>query len=376
MISSAQIYILIIASIATLFAFLNIKHNRLFKYVPAVVIVYAFCMFLASIGIFEKNSNIEAVYDNSMRNLLPAMLFLILLQVNIRDFFKLGKKLLSAYLLALFSIAFSFVVVSYLFHFDKEMSAAFGALSGSWMGGIANMVAVAEALGVSKTAFGYALIVDSVNYTLWIMFLLFLTPFASYFNNFTASAQMASALGDIGCSCTIGAKRYGFLVILSILVALGVNLTAQSGFMILNYTTTTVILATIMGILASFTSLRTINGSSEIATTMLYLLIALIGSKAYFEDFSGVGVYVFAGFCILALHALLMVIGAKIFKLDLFSIAVASLANIGGVASASILAASYNKALAGVGALMAIMGYIVGTFGGLMIGEILIGIAK
>ena len=129
-------------------------------------------------------------------------------------------------------------------------------------------------------------------------------------------------------------------------------------------------------ILASFTSLRTINGSSEIATTMLYLLIALIGSKAYFEDFSGVGVYVFAGFCILALHALLMVFGAKIFKLDLFSIAVASLANIGGVASASILAASYNKALAGVGALMAIMGYIVGTFGGLMIGEILIGIAK
>jgi uncharacterized membrane protein len=333
-------------------------------------------MFLSWVGAFEKNSDIDAIYETSMKNLLPAMLFLILLQVNIKDFFKLSKKLIIAYLLALFSIAFSFMVVSYIFGFNKEMAAAFGALSGSWMGGVANMVAVGAALGVSKTSFGYALIVDSVNYTLWIMFLLFLTPFASYFNKFTASSQMASNLSQIGCSCTIGAKKYWFLTILSVLVALGVNVVAQSGFVILNYTTTTVIMATIIGILASFTRLSIVNGSSEIATTMLYLLIALIGSKAYFEDFSGVGVYVFAGFCILLLHATLMVVGAKIFKLDLFSVAVASLANIGGVASASILAASYNKALAGIGALMAIMGYIIGTFGGLAVGEILIGMAE
>jgi uncharacterized membrane protein len=67
-----------------------------------------------------------------------------------------------------------------------------------------------------------------------------------------------------------------------------------------------------------------------------------------------------------------MVIGAKLFKLDLFSISVASLANIGGVASAPILAATYNKSLVSVGILMAIMGYLIGTFGGLLVGNILL----
>ncbi len=207
------------------------------------------------------------------------------------------------------------------------------------------------------------------------MFLLFLTPFAHTFNNFTASHEQMAKLSMIGCACTIGAKRYWLIVLLSVAVAFLVNLLASSGVEILNYTTTTVILATLLGIAGSFTRLKTINGSSEVATTMLYMLIALIGSKALFENFSGVGVYVFAGFCILVVHALIMVAGAKLFKLDLFSIAVASLANIGGVASASILAATYNKALVGVGVLMAVMGYIIGTFGGLAVGSVLVWMA-
>jgi uncharacterized membrane protein len=134
-----------------------------------------------------------------------------------------------------------------------------------------------------------------------------------------------------------------------------------------------VIVATIAGVVASFTKLSELNGSSNIATSMLYMLIALIGSRAIFESFTDVGFYIFAGFLILVIHAIIMVIGAKIFKLDLFSISVASLSNIGGVASAPILAAAYNKSLVGVGVLMAIMGYIIGTFGGLFIGNILVG---
>ena len=137
-----------------------------------------------------------------------------------------------------------------------------------------------------------------------------------------------------------------------------------------------VLMATLFGVLGSFTKLRDVNGSSEVATTMLYILIALIGSKAVFESFSGLGIYIFAGFVILLIHALIMVLGAKIFKLDLFSISVASLANIGGIASAPILAATHNKSLVSVGVLMAIMGYVIGTFGGLIVGNILLAIAS
>lgn len=377
MISSPLLYLLALVFLASFVSFIEQKSKlKIFKFVPAVVMIYIFSMVLASLNVFEQNEDINTVYENTKKYLLPAMLFLMLLQVDIRDFFKLGKSLLIAYSLAIFSIVFGFIAVSWAFSFDADMAGAFGALSGSWTGGMANMVAVGTALGVSQEAFGYALIVDSVNYTIWMMFLLFLTPFAHYFNAFTASHEQMAKLEAIGCVSALGKKRYLLLIFLSALVSIGVNFLAYSGFEILNYTTTTVILATMLGILGSFTKLKTINGSSSAGSAMLYMLIALIGSKALFENFSGVGVYVFGGFCILVIHTLIMVAGAKVFKLDLFSIAVASLSNIGGVASASILAATYNKALVGVGVLMAVMGFIIGTFIGLAVGNILIWLAK
>lgn len=376
MIASPLLYLLSLAFLVALIMFVEQRSRlKLFQFLPAVVMIYLLSMALASFGAFAQNEAIDAVYENAKKYLLPAMLFLMLLQVDIRDFFKLGKSPLIAYALAIFSIVFGFVTVSWAFSFDADMAGAFGALLGSWTGGMANMVAVGTALGVSQEAFGYALIVDSVNYTIWMMFLLFLTPFAHAFNNFTASHAQMAKLEAFNRVPLAQKKRYWLLLFLSALVSMSVHFLAGSGFEILNYTTTTVILATVLGILGSFTKLKTINGSSLIGSVMLFMLIALIGSKALFENFSGVGVYVFAGFCILVIHTLMMVVGAKVFKLDLFSIAVASLANIGGVASASILAATYNKALVGVGVLMAVMGFIIGTFVGLMVGNFLIWMA-
>ncbi len=376
MISSASVYLLTLAFIATLFGIIEQKTQiKAFKLIPGVVMIYAVSMIFAGFGMFGDNEAIKNIYLLTKTNLLPAMLFLMLLQVDLRHFFKLGKSLLIAYVLAVFSLACGFVAVTLLFGFNPSEAGAFGALSGSWMGGTANMIAVGSALGVSQEAYGYVLIVDSVNYTVWVMFLLFLVPFAKYFNAFTNSAQKMACLDAIGCACTIGAKRYWLLIFFALIVSF-ISQFISWHVEIFNSTTTIVLMASVFGVLGSFTKLRDVNGSSEVATSMLYLLVALIGSKAVFENFSSVGVYVLAGFVILMIHAVLMVAGAKIFKLDLFSIAVASLANIGGAASAPILAATYNKSLASVGVLMAVMGYIIGTFGGLAVGHLLIGLAK
>ena len=376
MITSPLLYLFTLAFVATAFSMLESKTSlKVFKFIPAVVMIYASSMFLASMGVFESNEEINSIYKLSKTNLLPAMLFLMLLQVDFRHFFKLGKTLLVSYILAVLSIAFGFIVVSLLFNFNSDMSAAFGALAGSWMGGTANMIAVGSALGVSEDAFAYALVVDSVNYTLWVMMLLFLVPFAAVFNKFTKSDENLAYLSEIGCACTVGAKRYWLLIALALVVSLGSQLITEY-VQILNKTTTIVLVASLFGVLGSFTKLKEINGSTEVATTMLYIIIALIGSKAVFDSFAGLGVYVFAGFMILFIHAIIMVIGAKIFKLDLFSVAVSSLSNIGGVASAPILAAAYNKSLVSVGVLMAIMGYLIGTFGGLAVGNILMGLSQ
>ena len=376
MISSPLVYLAVLAFIATGFNTLEKKTSfKIFKLIPAVVMIYAFSMFLASMHVFEYNEEINSIYKLTKTNLLPAMLFLMLLQIDFSHFFKLGKSLLIAYILALVSLMIGFIVVAILFNFNADMSAAFGALAGSWMGGTANMIAVGSALEVGEEAFAYALVVDSVNYTLWVMLLLFLVPFAKTFNHFTKSDENVAYLGEVGCACTMGVKRYWLLIFTAIVVSFLAQFISEY-ITLLNKTTTIVLLASIFGVLGSLTRLKEVNGSSEVATTMLYIIVALIGSKAVFDNFFDVGIYVLAGFVILLIHALIMILGAKIFKLDLFSVAVASLANIGGVASATILAAAYNKSLVSVGVLMAIMGYLIGTFGGLAVGNILMKIAS
>ena len=371
---SSWLYFALLALLVFCVLFVEKKSkSKFFNYIPSVVIIYILSMLFASFGAFH-GAQIELSSDLAKRYILPAMLFLMLLQVDIRDFVKLGKKLLIAYVLSVVSIVFAFIVVVWAFALNPDMAGAFGALLGSWTGGMANMVAVGTALGVSKEAFGLTLIVDSINYTIWLSFLLFLTPFASRINRFLGSRELVCQ------SVTVvhedKKKHYLFMLLLSMLISIAVVFVAQSGLVILNFTTTTVGLATIIGVVSSGTKLAKLGGSSFIGSLMLYFLIALIGSGAVFESFHGIMLYVFAGFCILLLHALIMLLGAKLFKLDLFSIAVASLANIGGVASASILAATYDKKLVGIGVLMAVMGLVIGTFVGIGVGEILVLMAK
>jgi uncharacterized membrane protein len=139
----------------------------------------------------------------------------------------------------------------------------------------------------------------------------------------------------------------------------------------LTHTTWVVIFATIAGIAGALSPLAKLSGSQTLGSMMLYLIVALIASRANFAELTQAPLYIVAGFVIIAIHALLMIIFARIFKLDLFSIGVASLANIGGVASAPILASAYSKALIPIGVLMAMIGYIIGTFGGLIVARIL-----
>jgi len=121
----------------------------------------------------------------------------------------------------------------------------------------------------------------------------------------------------------------------------------------------------------AMTSFAKIAGSMELGNIMLYLIVALIASRANFAELTQAPLYIVAGFVIIAIHATVMVLFAKLFRLDLFTLGVASLANIGGIASAPILAGAYHKALIPIGVLMAMMGYIIGTFMGLGVARVL-----
>ena len=135
--------------------------------------------------------------------------------------------------------------------------------------------------------------------------------------------------------------------------------------------TWTVLVVSATGILLALTPFGKLKGTEEVSNVMLYIIVALIASRADLRALGNAHVWLAAGFLILIIHVVILVILAKVLKLDLFTCAVASLANIGGTATAPVLAGAYSSALVPVGILMALLGYIVGTGGGLIVARLM-----
>ncbi len=385
MIETAFPYLAILLFIASLLVYLEDKSRaKIFEYLPAIVILYFTVMTLSSLGLWTKTEEINGVYRSFKSNLLPAMIFLMLLQADIRNILKLGKKILLTFFLASFSISLGFIIMFALLHnfFEEGAWRAFGALSGSWMGGTGNMMAIQSALELPDSKMGYVLLIDSIDYAIWVMILLALVPFASRFNRWSeADGSVLDTLTE-----KLDTKEKEVIDFPSLFMLLGlalmVSILAQE---IANYLPTTtfltkttwvVLFATITGIGLGMTPLSRQSSASPLANIMLYLIVALIASRANFSELTQAPLYIMAGFIIILIHGSIMVLFAKLFKLDLFTLGVASLANIGGIASAPILAGAYHKALIPIGVLMAMMGYIIGTFAGLAVSKELMVIAS
>jgi len=384
MITTPFPYLTLLIFIASMLVYVEAKTRaKLFEYLPAIVILYFSVMTLSTLEIWTKTEAITSAYKAFKSNLLPAMIFLMLLQSDIRKILKLGKKILLTFFLASLSISLGFIIMFALLHnfFEAESWKAFGALSGSWMGGTGNMLAIQEALALPDSKMGYVLLIDSIDYAIWVMILLALVPFAKQFNHWTKAD--GSVLETLTSTLTTDKEQsnINFPTLFMLLgLSLMVSLLAQNiapylpTTTFLTNTTWVVIMATLAGILFGMTPLGKEASAVPLANMMLYFIIALIASRANFTELTQAPLYIMAGFIIIVIHALIMVLFAKLFKLDLFSLGVASLANIGGVASAPILAGAYNKALIPIGVLMAMMGYIIGTFMGLGVSEVLRGI--
>ncbi|CAA6813889.1 MAG: DUF819 domain-containing protein [uncultured Sulfurovum sp.] len=381
MITTAFPYLTILIFIASMLVFLEHKTKaKLFEYLPAIVILYFTVMTLSTLELWTKTEEINSIYKSFKSNLLPAMIFLMLLQSDIRIILKLGKKILLTFFLASLSISLGFIIMFALLNgfFEEGAWKAFGALSGSWMGGTGNMVAIQSALELPDSKMGYVLLIDSIDYAIWVMILLALVPFAKRFNQWTkADGDILKKLSST-LDTSENKKSIDFPSLFMMLgLALMVSFIAQALAPLLpitnflTQTTWVVIMATLAGVLFGMTPLSKEASAQPLANIMLYLIVALIASRANFTELTQAPLYIFAGFIIIVIHASIMVVFAKIFKLDLFSLGVASLANIGGVASAPILAGAYHKALIPIGVLMAMMGYIVGTFMGLGVSQVL-----
>ena len=355
--------------------------SKFFESVPPIVIIYFGCMLLATLGVWDRAA-VKGTYSTVKSAILPAMIFLMLLRCDLRKIWRLGPRMIIGFFAASLSIGLGFVVTFLIFkgYYEADTWKSFAALCGSWMGGTGNMVAIQGALNIPDSKMVYALLMDSINYAVWVMFLLSAVPYAGRFDAWVGADT--KAIDEVGKELTKAEEGMRKVIEFSdLIVLLGVGLLVSSfswhlaAFFpktaFLTKTTWAVLLVTAAGIVGALSPLGRLPGSNHLSNVMLYTLVALIASRANFAELTQAPIYIVSGFFILAIHGIFMVVLAKALRLDLFTCGIASLANIGGVASAPILAATYSQVLIPIGILMAMLGYIIGTGGGLLVGKIL-----
>jgi uncharacterized membrane protein len=172
--------------------------GRFFEMVPPIVLLYFGVMLSSTFGLWSQTPDVNNTYLSVKSNLLPAMIFLMLLKSDLRQIRSLGSKMLLGFFAASISVGIGFVVAFALFHqwFEAGSWKTFAALSGSWMGGTGNMAAIQEALNVPESKMGYTLLIDSIDYAIWVVLLLALVPHAKIFNRWTgANTENLDAIG-------------------------------------------------------------------------------------------------------------------------------------------------------------------------------------
>ena len=383
MITNGFTYIAVLIFLAAFLVWLQ-KYTKwkFFDYVPPIVLLYLVTMIMCTLNVWDLKAT-KPAYSALKNNILYAMIFLMLLRCDIRKILKLGPKMLGGFFAASVSIGIGFIATYAILHgvIGAGSWKALGALCGSWMGGSGNMIAVQAALDIGEADMAYALVVDSIDYSIWVMFLLWAINLAPKFNKWvkadTATLDEVSRKLEDDAKANDGKITFVniiFLLGLSLVVsAFGQNIgTAINGVApFLDKATWTVLLITLAGLVGAITPIGKMAGTSELSNVMLYSVVALLASRASFLELTDAPIWIIAGFMILAIHGIILVLLAKIFKLDMFTCGVASLANIGGSASAPILAGAYSGALVPVGVLMALMGYVIGTGGGLIVAHIM-----
>lgn len=358
------------------------KISVFFKFAPPIVLIYLGLMLLCTFKLWDLNTT-ASTYNSLKNPLLYAMLFIMLLRCDLRKIIKLGPKMLIGFFSATISIGLGFVIAYMIMHnrLGSDAWKALGALCGSWMGGGGNMLAIQAALNVGESEMAYALVLDSVCATLYVMFLLWSIGFSNEFNKWVKADT--HVIDEVGLALEQESRSNQKVITwqnMIFLIGSGLLISAfsqQAGIVLNSYATFfdkatwTVLVVTVLGILLAMTPLGKIKGTEEISNVLLYIVIALIASRADLGSIGNAPMWLLTGLIILIVHVIIMLILAKLLKIDIFTCAVASLANIGGTATAPVLAGTYNSSLVPVGIIMALLGYVIGTGGGLIVAQLM-----
>ncbi|HBR14393.1 MAG TPA: hypothetical protein DD723_02475 [Candidatus Omnitrophica bacterium] len=373
--------LLLMVEAAVLYVSSRRRFKRYFSFLPPVFWIYFLPMVLSSVGLLDAQSEVYALISKTF---LPASLILLLLCVDVKAILKLGRPALIMMLAGSAGIMIGTPMVFYLFKgmVGENMWAGFGALSASWTGGSANMIAVKEALGTPDDVYLPMVIVDTLVPYIWMGTLVGVVGMQSVYDRWNRSdMRMLEEIHLRVAGAKIEKKErihFFHIVLLLAFAFLAGHLAAAVARMlptvkdVISTYAWTIILISVMGLVLSLTPAKKMEqyGSTRVGYFLLYLVLTTIGAKANLSHMGSSFLLIIAGFMMVGIHAVFLLGVARLIRAPLFLVAVASQANIGGVASAPIVAEVYRPGLASVGLLMAILGGILGTYLGIVTGHL------
>ena len=352
---------------------------RLFEFLPPLIFIYLVPVLLSNAallpffktGVLPLNS---PVYDAMRDLLLPMMLVLLLLNVNIGGAFRVMGKGLIVMLFGTFGVVIGAPIGFLAVRQWLEPGAwrAFGVLAGSWIGGTGNMSAVGEMIGANSTEFGLAVLGDSTIYLIWLPILLASKRFARRFARFTRVdagrvARMQHAARAIETESRLATTpdylMLLFLALTATWAADGVAALLPEFLPYLSTSTWRILLITTIGIALSFTPCADVPGSFALGMALVYLYVARMGASAELAGVARQAIPFLCGSLIwIFIHGGCCLFGAWLLRVDVHTAAIASAANIGGAASATIVASYHERSLVPASILMALIGYALGNY--------------
>lgn len=354
---------------------------RVFNVLPPIVLTYLLVTAMAVLGVWQNSEAIRVAQSTLVTQLVPALLFLLMINCDLRAILALGPRVLAVFACTSVSLFVAFIATYLIYRgwLPGDAWHPLGALSGSWVGGTANMIAVKQAIGMSDPHLAMSLLTDALCYSMWVVVLFSVARLAPAFNRWTrakSSAEIATAEARDGGAPTVDSVL--LWLGMALMVAAGAGVLAQhlprSGMV--SATTWTILLSTLAGLVAAHTPLARFPGAGRISSALLIAVVAVLASQSNFENISAAPLYLLCGVTIIAIHAVLLVGFARLFHFDLYLCGIASLAHIGGVAATPVLAATYARSLVPVGILLALLGYILGTGFGLVVSSVLATLAS
>ncbi len=354
------------------------RTRRWFDFLPPVFWIYFLPMLLSTCGIIDPQAKI---LSRVTTHLLPMSLLLLLVTVDLKAILRLGALAVAMFFIGALGIMAGTVLSFRIFKntVGGDFWSGFGALSASWTGGSANMIAVKEAFGVPDRIFAPMVVVDTIVPYVWMGMLIAVAGLQPVMDRWLRSRrEVIDALGPRAAIKQAPVRwSAGGVTFVLMFAGVGSLLARQVALMlplvkdVISPYAWTIVLVSLLGLALSMTPVRRLeqSGASALGYYILYFVLAAIGAKASLTNISSALVLIAAGGVIVAVHAFFLITGAWLLRAPFFLVAVASQANVGGVASAPVVAEVYQPGLASVGLLLAILGNIVGTYLGILCGQ-------